>query len=257
VTSWPIPSGQKAWLSQFLAAVNAFLSSEAGLRGEFFLDYQTVQQVERNFLRHSVELLPYLGLARRPGASLPDRPTDEELKDAAKVGKELDFADYTPTYSYWFLNKDLSRLLPLFFGHGGTSMIYLARDPNAVPLKIPYVDEIKQIIPGLPLDKLEAMSSAATSMADPFLKKSKELFGIGLEEEPQYAGLPFIVPLLRTSDFFELPDEANKWLELFDVHWRESPVDKGIFLASKIDIEANIIEILNKMTEAGQTYPMA
>lgn len=258
ISSWPAPNGQRAWLLEFLGKLHAVVESKTELRGEFFLDYHVAEDFERLFLKSAIELAPFLGLARRPGTSLPKGPTQQELKDAAQGRSEFDLKKHMPTYCYWFLNQDLARLLPLFFGHGGTSMMYLAPDPGAKPPKIPYLDEIKEIFPTLPFDKLEAMSSAAASMGDGFLKKSKLLFGTGLEEEPQYDGLPFIVPLLEAGDFTRQPQqERQNWFELFELHWRESPADRGLFLASKLDIEEDIIGLLEQMKEAGHIYPVA
>ena len=258
VSSWPVPLREREWLLQFLGNLDAMMESQSGLRGEFFLDYQTAKEVERVFLKNASERLPFLGLARKPGAPLPKAPTGEQLRKAAHGDDEFDIARHTPTYCYWLMNKDLPRVLPLFFGHGGASMIYLAPDPKTVPFKIPHKEEINELFPGLPLGKLEAMNAAVAAMQDGFLAKSKELFGVGLEEEPQYDGLPFIVPLLETADFSRQPEEERqKWFELFQFHWRESPIDGGIFLASKLDIEEGIIDQLKKMKEEGQVYPLA
>jgi hypothetical protein len=257
VSSWPIPTGERAWLLQFLGGLHALVKSETTLRGEFFLDYQTAGHVHRPFLKNALELLPFLGMARRPGAPIPEPPTADELKKAAAGDGEFDMSQHTPTSCYWFLNQDLERLLPLFFGYGGASMMYLAPDPNATPPEIPYLDEIKEIFPEMPYSKLEAMNSAAASMSDAFLKKSKDLFGVGLEEEPVYEGLPFILPLLQTSDFTGQPQEVwETWYQLFELHWRESPPDRGVFLASRLDLEDKIVELLQQMSEAGQVYPV-
>jgi hypothetical protein len=258
VSAWPVPTREREWLLLFLAQTNTLMETSRGLRGEFFLDYWTAREVERPLLKNAIELLPFPGLARRPGAPLPKAPTGDELQEAGHGDRGFDMAKHTPTYCYWFMNKDFNRLLPLFFGHGGVSMIYLAPDPGTIPPKIPYREEISELFPGLPLEKLEAMNAATAAMNDGFLAKSKALFGVGLEDEPQYEGLPFIVPLLETADFSRQPEEERKkWFELFQFHWRESPVDRGIFLASKLDIEEGLIELLKKMKEEGHVYPLA
>ena len=93
------------------------------------------------------------------------------------------------------------------------------------------------------------------SLLDGFLDKSKELFGKGLEDNPEYPGILFILPLLATQDFFARPEEEVKqWFELFDVYVGESPVDQGVLLAAGFEIEPLLIEILAEMRDAGQGY---
>jgi len=93
----------------------------------------------------------------------------------------------------------------------------------------------------LDIDKLV---ETAFSLMDGFQEKSKILFGNGLEENPQYPGLAFVLPLLSASDFFqEPPEERAKWFQLFSVYLTESPVDNGILLASALDLR----EVLNKV----------
>ena len=45
------------------------------------------------------------------------------------------------------------------------------------------------------------------------------------------------------------------WLELFPVYMRESPEDKGFLLATSLDVEEDLVEMLREMREEGWTYP--
>jgi hypothetical protein len=91
---------------------------------------------------------------------------------------------------------------------------------------------------------------------DGFQEKSKSLLGVGLQDDPQFKGLRFVLPLLKASDFFsESEQEVEKWFQLFDVYVNESPPDKGILLASKLDLEDSLIDLLKTLKEEGLEYP--
>lgn len=256
MSAFPIPTAQRAWLIDFSRSLAAALAKEPGLRGEFFLSLKTVHLVEKRFRKLAIDLLPILGLARKPNAPLPPMPTKEQLEAAAR-GEPFDINQHIPDYCYWLRHPDLATLLGEFFGHGGSAMFYLKADPATKPPEIPYLDEIRPLFPKMDFDRLLAMTQAGLSMKDGFLQSSKELLGAGLEEEPEFAGIPYIVPLLETKDFFSQPDsEREKWFKLFDVFWRESPADQGIFLASALPLEPLLVQIVESMKEAGRPYPV-
>jgi hypothetical protein len=62
--------------------------------------------------------------------------------------------------------------------------------------------------------------------------------------------------MLRSEDFFKQPeDECKKWFELFDVYINESPADRGILLASKNDLDEDLIPLLKAMADEKLEYP--
>ena len=255
VSAFPIPTAQRAWLMEFSQSLGAALGKEHGLRGEFFLLLKTVHLVEKRFLKLAVDLLPILGLARKPHAPLPPLPTQEQLQAAAR-GEPFDINQHIPDFCYWLRHSDPGVLLGEFFGHGGSAMYYLKADPATKPPEIPYLEEIRPLFPQMDFGRLQLMMQAALAMRDGFLKSSKQILGEGLEQEPQYDGLSYIVPLLETKDFFSQPDsEREKWFKLFDVFWRESPADQGIYLASALPLEPLLVPIVESMKEAGRPYP--
>jgi hypothetical protein len=255
VSAWPAPVTQRTWLIDFFQRLNKFLAQEHSLRGEFFLQQQTVPQVEKQFRKLAVDLLPKLGLARKPNAPMPPPPSMDQLKGAVR-GEAFEVSDHLPDYCYWFHHPDLPSLLGEFFGLGGSAMFYLKPDPATKTPEIPLANELRQLFPQMRWDRLEMMMQAGSAVKDGFLAASKKLFGEGLEEEPEYAGLSYIVPLLRTGDFFNQPEtERQKWFQLFDLFWRESPADKGIYIASKLPLEEPLSDILKAMKEEGKLYP--
>jgi hypothetical protein len=47
----------------------------------------------------------------------------------------------------------------------------------------------------------------------------------------------------------------EKWFGLFDLYVNESPDDKGLLLASKTDLDEDLIEMLKEMREEDFVYP--
>jgi hypothetical protein len=257
VPAFPMPAEHAAWLRDFLVRLTAAVEKQFELRGEFFFEYKSVGPIEKRFRRLALEVHPWPGLFRKPGSTVvfPDAPPKEKLQ-AAVQGEPFDITQYFPDSCFW-LRAPLAKLLPEFFGFGGASMFYLPPDPGAKPPEIPFREELKILFPSLSLDKLEEITKVTCSLREKFLQQSKELFGVGLEDEPAYPGISFILPLLETHDFFTAPpQEKEKWFQLFGLFWRESPPDKGLYMASKLPLEEHIAAILESMKEEGKIYPL-
>jgi len=258
VASFPIPSAQRSWLAIFLDRTTKALASELELRGEYFLQFKTVSQIEKRFRQLAAQLFPQAGLARKPdGGPLPARPSLAQLKAAAN-GAPFDPMGHIADYCYWLHSSDLPMLLGEFFGLGGSAMYYLKPDPATKPPEIPYLKELAEVCPQVSFDRLSELLKLTLLQKDGFQASSKKLFGAGLETEPEFPGIPYIVPLLETSDFFSQPaPEREKWFKLFDIFWRESPADNGVFLASKPPLEDLLFHTLAAMREEELLYPGA
>ena len=266
VNAFPIPSTQRDWLMEFFTRWTE-LMKQLGLRSEVFLQYKIVYpDLMKPLLNNMMELIPVMGLGRKPGAPLPEFPSPAEVEqmtkkmfDTLQQGKDVDLPDatqYMPDYSYWFLDKSEKQQRQLFFGHGGLSVTFLKPDPNTSPPPLPFTAAQRQKIPEL--QHVEKNFARANSLKDGFLAKSKEFFGGGLEEEPQMKGIPFVLPLLDSADFFSQPAEVvEKCFQLFAVYVRESPADKGVLLAFHDDLEENLIGLLKGMKDQKLTYPEA
>jgi hypothetical protein len=255
VSGFPIPLAQRAWLLQFLERLASTASDQFGLRREIFLQHKTVAPLMDAFLRTTREFQPLMGLSRRPGAPLPKFPSNEEMKEMVKSGT-FNLDEITPDYCYWFLKKSGKKQLETFWGHGGISMIFAEPDPATTPPPLPFSAAFRQKSTVFQKVDVDGVWESAFSLNDGFQAKSKELFGAGLEQNPQYPGITFILPLLRSSDFFSQPEqESAKWFQLFDLYLHETPEDAGILLASKTDIDETLIELLGKMREEGLVYP--
>ena len=105
---------------------------------------------------------------------------------------------------------------------------------------------------------IEAKVAAAYSMQDQFLSKSKEVFGELIRDEPSFRGIPFVLPLLKSADFFRAtPEQRARWFEVFDVYCAESKEDKGILLALKdTEFDDSLISMVRQLREKDMVYPL-
>lgn len=266
VSTFPISTRQRTWLMEFLSRWIG-LMKERGLRPELFLQYKTVYpDLMKPLLNNMMELIPVMGLGRKPGAPLPVFPSKDEVAkktqemyDTLKRGDQVQLPDtkeYMPDYSYWFVEKSEKHQRELFFGHGGMTFTFLKADPKTAPPPLLISEAQKKKMPVLQKINVDKMWAQANSLADAFLPKSKEYFGAGLESEPQMKGIPFILPLLDSADYFSQPAEVvEKALDLFAVYIRESPADKGMLLSFGVELEEDLIKLLKQMKEEKFIYP--
>jgi hypothetical protein len=145
------------------------------------------------------------------------------------------------------------------FGHGGMTAIFLAQDSKTEAPELPVSPKMRadpafqEFFKQFDLDRIHKQTYA---LQDGFQARSKELFAAEIGNNPVVKGSRFILPLLSTADFLSRREEEVKnWFRLFDVYLRESPTDKGILLASKIDFEVELVALLNKMRDDGLIYP--
>jgi len=239
----------------FFDRLVGLMSGQFDLRVEVFLQYKVIHPALLNsFLATTREFSPITGLGRRPGATIPECPSAEEMNRILEGGK-FDIRDHLADYTYWFLEKADHRQRDLFLGHGGLTLAFLKPDPKTMAPKLMVAEGLRKH-PASKMVDIEKVYARSFGLMDGFLAKSKELFGAGLENNPQFPGLPFILPLWCTGDFFSLPEEERaKCFELFDVYITESPADKGLLLATKKDYEEKLIGLLQQMREQGSVYP--
>jgi len=257
VSGFPMPLAQRAWLLTFLERLAATASEKFGLQRAIFLQYKTVAGMTDVFLRTNQEFQPILGLSRRPGAPIGGGLSAAELKQMAKDGKEFAFNELAPDYCYWFLKKKSGRKqLETFWGHAGMSMIFTKPDPATDPPPLPFSPAFREKSKIFQMLDVDGACESAYALKDEFLPKSKQLFGVGLEDNPQYPGIPFILPFLQAGDFFAQPEqESAKWFQLFDFYVRESREDTGVLLASKTDFDEPLIDLVVTMRQDGFIYP--
>lgn len=257
VTDFPVTGREREWLMMLIDELQQLAVSKYKLRQEAFLQVKLVTEgpLKEQLQKNQSQLVPIMGLSRRPGSVFPPIPSEEDLEPIMKGKKKFNFNDHIADYCFWLVNKKERWRRDLFFGHGGMSFLFLAPDPKAAPPQFPISAAMKE----LPIFKefnVEEMVETAFALSDDFGPRSKELLGKGLEENPQYPGLSFIVPLLGTRDFLQAnPKEIEEWFQLFDFYMNESVADSGLVFASKYDLDEDIAAILLKMKEAGFPHP--
>lgn len=257
VSSFPMRHEEKAWLSEFLQRLSTRLQAHHALRPEVFLQYKSVnRELLPVFVKYRQQCTMLIGLGRKPGARLPPLPTEEQIRELARQSGPADTSGWIGDYSYWFVVKQAERQRELFLGNGGMTTIFLPPDPATTPPKLPITPALRKAHPVFQVFDVEARVRASYSMTDRFLKQSKTLFGAGLEEEPQFPGLMFILPLLDSAHFFSA-DEATRssWFQLFNLYVNESAADKGVILASRLNYETDLERVLASMREDNLQYP--
>lgn len=258
VRGYPLPLEQRIWLNSFLNQLSAYLVKKCEMRSEVFLQYKTVfPDLLDIFLDLAIELVPVLGFGRKPGVPLPPVPSEEEIKKLGE-GKPFVFGDYVGDFSYWFLGKDEIKERESFLGYGGMTLMFLPPDPKGPPSKIhipPRLREhpgFKDLFEKYDPDQVVARGQA---LGDKWLKHSLELYGKEIPKSAQTKHVPFIVPILKSSDFINAAVEREKLSELCEFYVTESPADRGVLLASGKNHEEAIVDILKEMRAAGIEYP--
>ena len=254
----PLPIEQRLWLDTFLDRLSGYLIQSCAMCSEVFIQYKTVYpDLLDEFLDLSLDLIPILGFGRRPGVPLPPVPSEEEIKKLGE-GKPFVFGDYVGDFTYWFLGKNEKKERESFFGHGGMTFLFLPPDPAGPPRKVPLSPRMREhpVFRDL-FAKYEPDSVVARghALGEKWLKRSLELYGPDIPKSPQTKHVPFILPLLKSSDFLQSATERENLSELCEFYVTESVPDHGILLASGKDHQKAIIEIIKAMKDTGMTYP--
>ncbi|MEW6366067.1 MAG: hypothetical protein AB1714_15665 [Acidobacteriota bacterium] len=263
VSSFPLPQAQRGWLMRFMDLLVESLNAELGLQPEVFLQMKTLYPTLMDqFLNAQDEMGPMIGLLRKPGAPIPKPPGEEEVMAMSRATlttmKPPDVAKYLPDYCYRFLERAERKQRELFFGHGGLTMIFLKPDDKPKPKPLPFPPKLKEHPDFKPIFQQsdpDKQFAKMLAIMDGFQAKSKEVFGRGLEKEPVYKGLVFILPLLQAADFFSQPaDDVKQWFDVFDVFFCESPADRGMLLAMKPDFETQLVALIRQTTQEVGPY---
>jgi hypothetical protein len=257
LSNFPPSLAERAWLLDFMTRFSQRLRQEHNLRAELFFQFKIASsELSETFRAYALKCKTLLGLGRKPGAVLPTVPDAQQLKEAMSDGKPFDLNQWVGDFCYWFRSKRPEEQRQLFLGYGGLTTIFLAPDPMTVPPRLPFTPAFREAMPVFKIFDVDALVEGAFSLQDAFLRKSKQLFGSGLEDTPEYPSIMYIVPLLASGHFFAVsPEDRGKWFELFDVYINESPVDKGMILAFQKDYESLLLDVLDEMRSKSIDYP--
>jgi hypothetical protein len=180
------------------------------------------------------------------------------VEDLQQGRKKFHFGDYHADYSYWFVSRKAAKIREAFLGSGGLTTLFIRSKSEVPPVSFRMPKMMKNsplMQPLLAQFDLEETFSNSSSLMDGFHSKSKQLFGSGLEHDPQFRGLLYIVPLLSSGEFFANDKRVvDTWFELFDVYLHESPEDKGIILAARENLDSILMSVTADLRERGLTY---
>jgi hypothetical protein len=257
VTYKPAPKSERDWLVAFSGKLAHRLAERKKLRSELFIQLKAIYpDLMDSFLKTASEFSPIIGLSRRPNSPLPKLPKNlQDLEPLQSGARKFDMSDFMADYCYWFTDKQYETQVQTFFGHGALTSVFLKPDPKtaAPKLKLPgFVKrnaDFQKLFARMDPDRL---MQRTYSLQDAFLANSKQLFGAGLENDPQYPGLLYVIPLLATRDFLTTPQvESAKWFELFEVYVNESVEEGGMVLAAKDDLDEDLAAISEELRSEG------
>ena len=257
VSGFPMTADEKLWLTEFLRLWELKVAAPAKLRPEIFVHMRALSKdAADDFLRYAQKCIVRLGLGRRPAADIPRFPTAEQIKKIAERGETIDLYEWTGDYHYWFVNKDPARQRELFLGHGGMMTLYLPPDPKIPQNKLPFTPKLREAFAVFKQVDVDAMIEGSNAAMDSFLPESKRLFGKGLEDRPQYPGIPFVLPALDSGHILAATAEQRReWFAFAPMYVRESLQDKGVLLAFQADHEDALKDLLDEMRSRGVHYP--
>jgi len=254
----PLGEPEQHWLMTFFDALHNVLTEVHFLQQESFLQMKTVAPLGKPkelLHKHQTNLMPISGLGLRPGAKLPPVPTEEDLQPIMEGKKKFVFNDYVGDYSLWLLARDERWKRNLFLGYGGYTMLYLPPDPKTEAPPLPDYPGMRSM-PLFTQYDVEGLWKMAHLLGGEFGSKSKAVFGKNFRDDPSYDGTAFIIPLMNSKDYFQAgTDEVQEWFSVFDVLIQESVEDRGILLASKMDLDKELSEILRNMREKRIDHP--
>ena len=257
-----MPFAQRQWALRFQKKLRERIMAETETLPHLFLQMKVVYpDLADVFIRSATRFSPLTGLSRARGAAIPALP-DAEYVERLRQGKETyDHKALQPDYCYWFLRDEVEEQTHLFFGYGGLMTMFAKSQEGerpALPTIPAGVAAHPTFAPLLAGNSVEKLRNSLVRLASPFFAQSKAVFGKGLENELQYEGLKFIVPLFAAQDFLDAKAaEVEEWFTVFDVVLTESPLDKGLLLASKhdLDLDEMLTDILTEMDAAADRYP--
>ena len=249
VSGFPIRYDESVWLLDFFERFTAAITAPGTLRCEHFMRQKEIRGPLHNaFHAYKDRCVVYPGLGRSlggggtlfpPDGAPPATPagTDEQ----ERVGEGL----------LWFANKQPAVQRQLFLGHAGFIALFLPPDPKPklVPQLMPASPAMRAAHPALQRFDVDQIVSGTAARLDPFLNRSKELFGSDLAQRSEFRRMDFTLPLLDSAGIFAASAEARaKWFELFEVYIGESRKDKGVVLMFEKQEHADVLqEVLRTM----------
>jgi len=256
VSSFPLRSAEKAWITRLILEIKKKAAEKLQLRMEYFLQKRTLYPLLMDpFLRYNMEFNPLGGMCIRWNKPMARPLTPEDVQQIIESGEKFDADKFTNDYLFWFAMKQHELQLQHFFGFGGSQVLWLPPDPNLPKLPVLFPKKVLEDPRFKPLN-YEASVELTASLADGFLPASKELFAKDKANELHLLGTPFFLPVFTAQDILTARGEQREaWLKFMPIYLAESPDDRGVVLFTKPEFDPLLVEILSKFDQEKFDYP--
>lgn len=258
VSAFPCRQFEREWQAGLIRLLAEDLAGE-GLEPCCFLEAASLQGALADaFRRHTEALAPVPGFSRRLWDPPPAPPPQETLDAIRNRQAPFDLGLFARGIAFWVQPEDLFSFTMQFGGTGGLSVLFARPAPQEDPLA------------GLPAALLENpfFASAAPGldlrkelrhllrMRDARMTELFQIFSRGWEEAIPFSGVSFMVPRLKSMDFFDNNGAIlREFLRIAPVSLFESEPDGGLLLACAMpfsDRLARLMHRLRKQLDAGK-----
>ncbi|MBY0508013.1 MAG: hypothetical protein K2X03_29140 [Bryobacteraceae bacterium] len=228
------------------------------LRRENFVNFDAIYpDLMTPFLKHSQEFNPIPGMLVQPSQEVFRAPTEKEIQDIIASGDASKIRNATKNIAYWLPKKKGPAQLTALGGFGARLSVWLPPCPKTTPPDFRLPPKVLANPVFKPLD-IPGEIEMTFALADSFLPRSLQVFAPEIQDNPQYAGMPFAVPLLTSRDIITTRGEVREaWLSLLGAYLAESREDQGILLWGSVDIDPLMLEIVAALHEENIFYPTA
>jgi hypothetical protein len=250
VSGFPVREMERQWLGAFLTTLCLHLSGQ-GLSPCCFLETACIQgPLEEAFLADAPALTPLPGYCRRLWEDPPGPPPPEEI-DAIRQGRRpYSHELFCRGMAFWMDPDDFPSFCRRYGGRGGLVILFAVpaaqADPVAAfPGAIFENPLLAQLAPGRDLRR---EFQQAMRLRDPRMALIKKAFAAGWEKLPHYEKAIFVIPRLKSLDFFSnSPEVFGPLFQAAPVCFYESPPDGGVLLASSAPFSAALAEIMKEV----------
>lgn len=256
VSGFPMRQPEKIWVTEFDRQFTQVAKEKLKLRQENFVNFDFIYpDLMTPFLKHAQEFNPIPGMLVQPSQEVFRAPTEKEIQDIIASGDASKVRNATKNIVYWLPKNKGAKQLSIFGGFGALLSLWLPPCPKTKPPDFRIPPKVLENPHFKPLN-VPAEIELTFALADSFLPRSIEILAPQIKDDPQYAGMPFAVPLITSRDILTTRAEVREsWLSLFGAYFAESRQDQGLLLWGRPEIDPLVKQIVEGMKEQEIIYP--
>jgi hypothetical protein len=192
-------------------------------------------------------MTPLPGYCRRLWEDPPGPPPPEEI-DAIRQGRRPYSQElFSRGLAFWMDPGDFPSFCRRYCGRGGLVLLFAAPAAQPDPLaafpaaifRNPFLAQLA------PERDIRREFQQARRLNDPRMAAIKKAFAAGWENLPHYEKAIFVIPGLKSMDFFSnSPEVFEPLFQVAPVCFFESAPDGGVLLASSSPFSAALAEIM-------------